>query len=183
MKKLICGAFLAVFAASAAFAQSGSSVEKQVSHIRNLYSEAKEKISMMEEVGIPANDMTITYNYMAPAIGQVSSTDRVWYELHDQETETSFKYYYYPIFATRHYNITVRDVYEEYLYDTENECLVFFYYREKWPEGGELIEDRYYWNEKGELIRHIGTSPDNDHSAEAIGNRFVLQLDVMTIYL
>lgn len=182
MKRLF-SLILLVSAFSAASAQSTPQAREAVSRIRQLYAGAKEEIAMIQDIGIPLSDMTITYNYMAPAIGPVSSTDRLWYRIKDRETEDSFEYYYYPLFATRHYNVTVRDVYEEYLYDDENECLVFFYYREQWPDGGELIEERYYWDENGELVHHIGSDDYPEFSAAAVGNRFVQQLDVMTISL
>ena len=122
-----------------------------VKYVREAYTRAKEKIKMTTgNESVPRNDVTATFRYMVPATGGRTEVFHAYFDLETDEEGA----HYLPYFITRKYNVSVRDVYEEYLFDAETGLLLFVFIQSDNFEGGK-DEERYYFGAMGELVHQI----------------------------
>lgn len=157
MKKMLTALlfFLAVFA------QWGWAQNTEAS-IRKRYSAMKEYIRSHN--GTNANDGAewmecyhIEARHMLPATG--GHTEDVYMYFGEKETNEDLIYgQHFLNFVTTKYNYSVREFYEEYLYDADGN-IAFIYAMHPWLSFGDNEEDmdyefRYYFS-KGKLIKTI----------------------------
>ena len=122
---------------------SGSDVVKSV---RAAYAAAKEKMKLANGEQSPRNDATATLYYNVPATGPRTTVAHCYFDLDTDEDGA----HYYPYFITLKYNVTVRDFYEEYLYDPVSGRLLFAFIQQDTFEGTKN-EERYYYDASGKL--------------------------------
>lgn len=127
-----------------------------VKAIRAAYAEAKEKIKMTTgNESVPRNDVTATLRYMVPASGERTEVFHAYFDLETDEEGA----HYLPYFITRKYNVAVRNVYEEYLFDPETGLLLFVFIQSDNMEGGK-DEERYYFDAMGKIVHRIVKGED-----------------------
>ncbi len=144
MKKfLFAVSVLLLSLGASALAQDNASVVKSV---RAAYAAAKEKIKMADGEMAPRNDAVATLHYNVPATGPRTTVAHCYFDLDTDEDGA----HYYPYFITLKYNVTVRDFYEEYLYDPESGRLLFVFLQQDTFEGTKN-EERYYYDDLGHL--------------------------------
>ena len=144
MKKFLFAVSVLLLALGAsALAQDNASVVKSV---RAAYAAAKEKIKMADGEMAPRNDAVATLHYNVPATGPRTTVAHCYFDLDTDEDGA----HYYPYFITLKYNVTVRDFYEEYLYDPESGRLLFVFLQQDTFQGTKN-EERYYYDEHGNL--------------------------------
>ena len=144
MKKfLIAVSVLTLALGASAMAQENASVVKSV---RAAYNEAKEKIKMADGEMSPRNDAVATLHYNVPATGPRTTVAHCYFDLDTDEDGA----HYFPYFITLKYNVTVRDFYEEYLFDPESGRLLFVFIQQDTFEGTKN-EERYYYDGLGKL--------------------------------
>lgn len=141
---------------TAAAAQPDDAV---VTSIRNAYSQAKEAIKSGKNQG---NEMVTTLNYTVRGEGKTTETLHFFYKtvqgtyMMDDDGDPHF--YYYPLyFITRSYNIGKRKYYEEFLFDTDTEQLIFAF-MQGYDENGKKIDRRFYFKD-GSVYDTLGPAP------------------------
>ena len=142
-----------VFALAASAVQPNDPI---ITSIRNSYSQAKETIKSGKRQG---NEMVTTLNYTVRNEGKTTETLHFFYKtvqgtyLMDDDGDPHF--YYYPLyFITRTYNIGKKKYYEEYLFDSDNERLIFAFTQD-YDENGKKFDRRYYFH-NGEIYDVLG---------------------------
>ena len=120
--------------------------------IREAYAAALKNVELSKVEGIPHNYMESSLRYVVPALGETFETLRCYY---DQDVETEhWHVVYLPYFLTRKYNFSVRNIYEEYLFDSEGH-LIFVFVKSDSMDGKEKVEERYYFDSDGTLIKEL----------------------------
>ncbi len=153
--RLLSLALAAVLTAlSAAALPPGS--ETTISAIRMVYSNAQKAMKENGANGTPRYDTEVESHYVIPACGETTEVIHYFYDLEYDEAQS--KYFNKVYFITRRYNITFRQYYEEYLYNSAGE-LVFILYRED-DTNGRVTNLRYYFDD-GECFYYL-----NDGEAE-----------------
>ena len=122
-----------------------------VQEIRQAYAAAHQEIEDSHHESVPRNELVENLEYMIPALGTTYETFCCYYRQTMDETDWHTRYL--PYFITRKYNMAVRNIYEEYLYDTVTGRLLFVYIR---TDNGDdtLNEERYYYGPDG-LISEV----------------------------
>ena len=135
----------------AIMAQNTSDAKEKVASIRAKYNEAKEMAAKKyeKEDEFLRHDMDLTYRRILPGSGPSVETMHFYYTFKEIDAEEDLIMYFTPYLITRKYNLSSREYYEELLYDTDHETLIFAYAREK--DEDIVNEVRYYWdyNENG----------------------------------
>lgn len=130
-----------------------------ITSIRDAYSQAKEAIKSGKRQG---NEMVTTLTYTMRGKGKTTETLHFFYKtvqgtyLMDDDGDPHF--YYYPLyFVTRSYNIGKNKYYEEYLFDTETERLIFAFIQD-YDENGKKFDRRFYFKD-GSMYDVLGPTP------------------------
>ena len=117
-----------------------------VQEIRKAYAAAHQEIEDSHHPNVPRNELVENLEYMIPALGTTYETFCCYYRQTMDESDWTTRYQ--PYFITRKYNLSVRNIYEEYLYDTETGRLLFVFIRT--DNGDDTInEERYYYGPDG----------------------------------
>ena len=140
--RLLFGLFV-LMATMSVSAQNTFDGKAQIAKIRELYANVKENQENRKRAELPANEMVIHNEYMAPGAGPINETYHYFYS--GEYNEAFRGVLYHVSFVTHKYNVGPMQCYEEILFDDDGN-LVFFY--EKKETKGEV---RYYFD-KGELI-------------------------------
>jgi hypothetical protein len=111
----------------------------QVTNIRKMYAEAKQRMADKKKAEVPLDETVVTSNYMAPGAGPVKDVTHYYYS--GEFDENLGNVYYTPYFMTRSYNVGARNYYEEFLFDKGS--LVFYFCK------SQNDETRYYWGSGG----------------------------------
>lgn len=130
-----------------------------ITSIRNAYSQAKEAIKSGKNQG---NEMVTTLNYTVRGEGKTTETLHFFYKtvlgtyMMDDDGDPHF--YYYPLyFITRSYNIGKRKYYEEFLFDTDTDQLIFAFMQD-YDQNGKKIDRRFYFKD-GSVYDTLGPAP------------------------
>lgn len=145
-------AMCAIMALAAAAQQPDPVIE----FIRNAYQQAKENIKKGKAMG---NEMATKLNYMVYGQGKTTETLHFFYKtvqgtyLMSDDRDPHFNYY--PLyFVTRNYNIGKKKYYEEYLFDSESQRLLFALTQD-YDENGKRFDRRFYYH-NGDIYKVIG---------------------------
>ncbi|MBR5102709.1 MAG: hypothetical protein IK092_06250 [Muribaculaceae bacterium] len=152
--------FLAV-CAIVALTAAAEEPDPVISSIRDAYKQAKESIKKNKNMG---NEMVTTLNYTVRGKGKTTETLHFFYStvegtyLLDDSGDPHF--FYYPLyFVTRSYNIGKQKYYEEYLFDTKTERLLFALTQD-YDDKGKRFDRRYYCH-NGQVYSVVGPAPDS----------------------
>jgi len=118
-----------------------------VQEIRQAYAAAHQMIEDSHHPGVPRNELVENIEYMIPALGTTYETFCCYYQQALDETDWTTRYH--PYFITRKYNMSVKNIYEEYLYDTETGRLLFVFIQTDMGDDSPLNEERYYYGPDG----------------------------------
>ena len=110
-----------------------------ITSISNAYSQAKEAIKSGKNQG---NEMVTTFNYTVRGEGKTTETLHFFYPLY---------------FITRSYNIGKRKYYEEFLFDTDTDQLIFAFMQD-YDQNGKKIDRRFYFKD-GSVYDTLGPAP------------------------
>ena len=161
------------------FAQEVTKAE--ISAIRAAYRDAIEQVELnshAQEQNVPRHDMEVVSHYVIPGCGPTDEIIHYYFTLdEDPETGTCF---YHPYFISRSYNVAARKFYQEFLFDSQEAQLLFFYQRNDAIDG-TINETRYYYGKNGVSKSIIG-SPEMDEivtarTADDLKNAFNLLMN------
>ncbi|MBO7609638.1 MAG: hypothetical protein J6S96_05510 [Muribaculaceae bacterium] len=129
-----------------------------ITSIRDAYSNAKEAIKSGKRQG---NEMVTTLNYTVRGKGKTTETLHFFYKTvqgtYWMPEDGDPHFYYYPLyFITRSYNIGDKKYYEEYLFDSESERLLFVFTQD-YDENGKRFDRRFYFHD-GSVYDVLGPS-------------------------
>ena len=141
-----------------------------IASIREAYQQAKESTKKNKNMG---NEMVTTLNYTVYGKGKTTETLHFFYNTvqgtyllaDDDDRDPHFNYY--PLyFITRSYNIGKLKYYEEYLFDSTSQRLLFALTQD-YDENGKRFDRRFYYH-NGELYDMIGPSFTDDFIKELV---------------
>lgn len=145
-------AMCAIMAIAAAAQQN----DPVVYSIQQAYQQAKENIKNGKAMG---NEMVSKLNYTVYGQGKTTETLHFFYKtvqgtfLMSDDRDPHFNYY--PLyFVTRSYNIGKKKYYEEFLFDSESQRLLFALTQD-YDENGKRFDRRFYYHE-GSIYNVIG---------------------------
>lgn len=128
--------------------------------IRDAYQQAKENMKKNKGMG---NEMISTLNYTVRGSGKTTETLHFFYNtvegtyLLAEDRDPHF--FYYPLyFVTRSYNIGKKKYYEEYLFDSSSQRLLFALTQD-YDENGKRFDRRFYVH-NGEVYDVVGPAID-----------------------
>lgn len=131
-----------------------------ISSIRDAYQQAKENLKKNKNMG---NEMVTTLNYTVRGKGKTTETLHFFYNtiegtywLADGDDRDPHFFYYPLYFVTRSYNIGKQKYYEEYLFDSTSQRLLFVLTQD-YDENGKRFDRRFYFHD-GSLYNVI--APD-----------------------
>lgn len=132
-----------------ALASGAQQADPVVTSINSAYAQAKESIKANKRMG---NDMVTTIHYYVPGKGRTTETVKFFF----YTTQGIFAltplgedrtFHYYPLFfITREYNIGDRKYYEEYLFESSDEHLIYAS-TQHYDEQGKRIDRKFYFKE------------------------------------
>lgn len=165
MKKILFTLLLLAFCSIPAEAQKTKT--EQVKYIREAYADAKQRMAENGKNGMAPLDVTIS----------ISNGTRIDEDfILDEENELTFHFYKhrenqdlsYPdasicYFITENWTSHGHTRYREILFDPHEGCLLFCYMRGE-TDAGFVVETRYYYDEKGNLVdqKHKAGGHDAD---------------------
>lgn len=142
-------------------ASSAQSLPKTVQEVRKMYADAHQAIADMDLEEHMLCRMVSTSQCNMPAVGIPKETITTYFNNADRDED------WYPIFRpffiTRKFNASVRQFYEEYLFDMKSGRLVFAFLQGDSYEHETKDETRYYFGEDGLISENI----KGDRIAEA----------------
>ena len=123
--------------------------DAEISAIRTAYSEAKQQVELneqAEEQNVPRSDMEVVSHYVIPGCGPTEEVIRYYFTLdEDPESGTGV---YKPYLIIRNYNVAARKFYQEFLFDRQEDSLLFFFQSNDAIDG-TTDETRYYYGKHG----------------------------------
>ncbi len=143
MKKHLFPILLVIFFSTGAFAQSNN--DARVKTIRKSYAEALQKIEAGQQDGNLNNKAVIVINQNFPGSGPSEFTVEYFFDTMDSEQfadEQERKLYFMRV---KERWAATPSVYE-YLFNTENDELMFYFAKTIDPETGKTTERRDYYN-------------------------------------
>ena len=139
-----------------ALAAAAEQPDPVIAAIREAYQQAKESIKKNKSMG---NEMVTTLNYTVYKQGKTTETLHFFYKtvqgtyLMSDDRDPHFNYY--PLyFVTRNYNIGKKKYYEEFLFDSKNQRLLFALTQD-YDENGKRFDRRFYF-QNGTVYHIIG---------------------------
>ena len=127
-----------------------------ISSIDDAYQHAKELTKKNKSLG---NEMVTTINYTVRGQGKTTETLHFFYNtaegtyLLDDDGDPHF--FYYPLYlVTRKYNIGKKKYYEEYLFDSQSQRLLFVSTQD-YDQNGKRFDRRFYIKD-GSVYKIIG---------------------------
>ena len=120
-----------------------------ISSIKDAYQQAKESMKKNKGMG---NEMVTTLNYTVRGEGKTTETLHFYYNTvqgtYMLTDDSDPHFFYYPLyFVTRSYNIGKKKYYEEYLFDSSSQRLLFALTQD-YDENGKRFERRYYFHDR-----------------------------------
>ena len=129
-----------------------------ISSIREAYQQAKESIKKNKGMG---NEMVSTLEYTVRGEGKTTEKLHFYYNtvqgtywLEDGDDRDPHFFYYPLYFVTRSYNIGKLKYYEEYLFDSSSQQLLYALTQD-YDENGKCFDRRFYFH-NGSIYHVIG---------------------------
>ena len=129
-----------------------------ISSINNAYQQAKESTKKNKGMG---NEMVATFDYTVRGKGKANEKVHFYYNtiqgtywLADGDDRDPHFLYYPLYFVTRSYNIGKLKYYEEYLFDSSSQRLIFALTQD-YDENGKRFDRRFYFHD-GSFYHVIG---------------------------
>ena len=127
---------------------------KTVKEIRQRYAEAHQAIARMDETGVH-NQVTLVVQRNMPATGLRTVTNICYFEEYQDEDMVGYMEYL-PFFLTSRSNVSIREYYEEYLFDVMTGKPIFIFYQQNNEEEfDKKDETRYYFGPDGLISENI----------------------------
>ncbi len=149
---LLCTCMITALAATA------EQSDPVISSIQNAYQQAKESMKKNKGMG---NEMVTTFNYTVRGNGKTTETLHFFYNTVqgtywlEEGDDRDPHFLYYPLyFVTRNYNIGKNKYYEEYLFDSSSQKLLFALTQD-YDENGKRFDRRFYFHD-GSIYNVIG---------------------------
>ena len=129
-----------------------------ISSIKEAYQQAKESIKKNKGMG---NEMVSTFDYTVRGEGKTTEKLHFFYNTVQgtywlgEGDDSDPHFFYYPLyFVTRSYNIGKKKYYEEYLFDSSSQQLLFALTQD-YDENGKCFDRRFYFHD-GSIYHVIG---------------------------
>lgn len=152
--KTSCMSLVMAFVPHGIFAQTPLTVsQKQCQQVvRKAYGEAQAYAEQQKKDKYAGNVVTTKWGRIEPAVGRVEETIEFFSDAkQDEKTEMQYHSLRLVRVNCKRPEASIGDVYEEYLFDTDTEKLLFYYRTNKnWWCGEEVkVETRCYYNADG----------------------------------
>ena len=160
--------------------QTADSKDEQIRHIRSVYAKAKEMIADNGVGANPANDMTVTINgVVEESIGYTSNQKIKYYfkERRELRDDSDFRAYLQPYFIVENWEAAGHSSYRELLFDPDDGHLLFSYVHSE-THAGYVIESRYYYDAKGNVVEVKQKEYNEWSSADGEKDRAKQYLDI-----
>ena len=139
-----------------------------ISSIRDTYQQAKESMKKNKGMG---NEMVTKFDYTVRGKGKTTETLHFFYNtvqgtyLVTDDSDPHF--FYYPLyFVTRSYNIGNQKYYEEYLFDSSSQQLLFAL-TQGYDDDGKRLDRRFYFHE-GNIYNIISPTITDEFTVDCV---------------